>query len=112
MVFNNLLKLGKAWYEHLSNFLLENDFEIGNVEKTLFRRNHNFFFIIVQIYVDNIIFGAINELLCKEFSELMQMEFEMSMMGELRFFLGLHIEKAYNKILIHQSKYIKELLKR
>ena len=65
-----------------------------------------------QIYVDDIVFGATNPSLCQEFSDLMQGEFEMSMMGELKFFLGLQIKQLSGGIFIHQSKYTRELLKK
>ena len=68
--------------------------------------------LLVQIYVDDIIFGATNDSLCKEFSNDMQSEFEMSMMGELNFFLGLQIKQTKNGIFISQAKYCTELLKR
>ncbi|XP_020262923.1 uncharacterized protein LOC109838908, partial [Asparagus officinalis] len=66
----------------------------------------------VQIYVDDIIFGATNESLCKEFSKVMQDHFEMSMMGELTFFLGLQVKQTKDGIFISQSKYAKELVKK
>ena len=81
-----------AWYDRLSFFLLENNFVKGKVDTTLFRRKVGKNFIIVQIYYDDIIFGATNEFVCKDFSNLMKSEFEISMMGELKFFLGLQIE--------------------
>ncbi|KAK6162167.1 hypothetical protein DH2020_002008 [Rehmannia glutinosa] len=68
--------------------------------------------LLVQIYVDDIIFGATNDSLCKKFSKLMQGEFEMSMIGELNFFLGLQIKQCQEGIYISQSKYTKELLKK
>jgi hypothetical protein len=68
--------------------------------------------LIVQIYVDNIIFGSTNENLCKDFSKTMQNEFEMSMMKELNFFLGLQIKQTKDGIFINQSKHVKDLLKR
>jgi len=68
--------------------------------------------LIVQVYADDIIFGATYENLCNEFSKMMKSEFEMSMMGELNFFLGLQIMQTSNGIMIHQQKYIKELLKK
>ena len=68
--------------------------------------------LIVQIYVDDIIFGATNENMCKEFSKCMQGEFEMSMMGELNFFLGLQIKQSSEGTFINQAKYTKELLNR
>jgi len=66
----------------------------------------------VQIYVDDIIFGSTNASLCKEFSKLMQDEFEMGMIGELKFFLGIQINQSKDGVYVHQSKYIKELLKK
>ena len=68
--------------------------------------------LLVQIYVDDIIFGSTNESLCKEFSIDMQSEFEMSMMGELNYFLGLQIKQTNDGIFVNHSKYFKELIKR
>ena len=68
--------------------------------------------LIVQVYVDDIIFGATHNELCDDSSKLMRGEFEMSMMGELNFFLGLQIKETSNGTMIHQQKYVKELLKR
>ncbi|XP_070005534.1 secreted RxLR effector protein 161-like [Nicotiana sylvestris] len=67
--------------------------------------------LIVQVYVDHIIFGAIADSLCEEFAKLMGSEFEMSMMGELNFFLGLQVKQSIKETCISQQKYIKELLK-
>ena len=78
----------RAWYDRLSQFLITNGFKRGKVDTTLFLKNYNDDLLVVQIYVDDIIFGSTNEKFCKEFSSLMQAEFEMSMMGELNFFLG------------------------
>jgi len=66
----------------------------------------------VQIYVDDIIFGSTNASLCKEFYKLMQDEFEMSMMGELKVFLGIQINQCKDGVYVHQTKYTKELLKK
>ena len=68
--------------------------------------------LIIQVYVDDIIFGATHNDLCDEFSKMMRSEFEMSVMGELNFFLGLQMKQTSNDTMIHQQKYIKELLKR
>jgi len=68
--------------------------------------------LIVQVYVDDIIFGATHNDLCHKFSKMIRSEFEMSIMGELNFFLGLQINQTSNGTMIHQQKYIKELLKR
>ena len=66
--------------------------------------------MLIQIYVDDIIFGSTNESLCKEFSIDMQSEFEMSMMGELNYFLGLQIKQTNYGIFVNQAKYCKELI--
>ena len=76
-------------YERLSNFLLSNGYERGMIDKTHFIKKSNFEIILVQIYVYDIIFCATKDSLCEEFVVAMQGEFEMSMMGELSFFLGL-----------------------
>jgi len=102
----------RAWYERLSLFLMENNFKRGKIDSSLFLKFKGEHLLIVQIYVDDIIFGATNENLCDEFSKLMCSEFEMSMMGELNFFLGLQIKQSPNGIMIHQQKYILELLKK
>ena len=119
---NHVLKLDKtvygfkqaprAWYEHLSNFLLENGFRKSKVDNTLFLKAKAEHLLIVQVYVDDIIFGATHNNLSDEFSKMMRSEFETSMMGELNFFLGLQIKQTSNGTMIHQQKYIKELLKR
>ena len=80
------------------------------MDTTLFIKRKSHDILLVQIYVDDIIFGSTNELLCKEFSHDMQSEFEMSMMGELNFFLGLQIKQAKDGIFVNQSKYCKELI--
>ena len=100
-----------AWYDMLSSFLLENGFMRGKVDTTLFRREVDKDLIVVQIYVNDIIFRDISESLCKDFSNIMNNEFEISMMGELKFFLGLQIKQDNKGIYIHQQKYTKELLK-
>ena len=67
--------------------------------------------LLVQIYVDDIICGAINVSLCEEFSKCMHSEFELSMMGELNFFLGLRIKQLKEETFINKVKYIRDLLK-
>ncbi|KAK9035730.1 hypothetical protein V6N11_077761 [Hibiscus sabdariffa] len=102
----------RAWYERLSTFLVEKGFSKGKVDTTLFIKNDGKDILVVQIYVDDIIFSSTNELLCQDFAKLMQGEFEMSMMGELSFFLGLQIKQRKDGIFINQAKYIKEKLKK
>ncbi|WRX08785.1 hypothetical protein QQP08_001272 [Theobroma cacao] len=73
----------RAWYERLSKFLVEKGYDRGNIDTTLFIKRYLHDLIVVQIYVDDIVFGATNEALCKNFAKEMQGEFEISMMGEL-----------------------------
>ena len=87
-------------------------FSRGHIDTTLFRKIQNQDLLIFQVYVDDIILGSTNEKICEDFSNLMQSEFEMSMMGELRFFLGLQIKQQENGIFIFQEKYIRDLLKK
>ena len=79
----------RAWYERLSKFLISSGFKMGKIDTTLFIKLRENDILIVQIYVDDIIFGATNVSLCEEFAKSMHSEFEMSMMGELNFFLSL-----------------------
>jgi hypothetical protein len=101
----------RAWYDRLRTFLLQHDFRIGVVDSTLFVKEGNDI-LLVQIYVDDIIFGSNKESLCQHFCETMKTEFEMSMMGELRFFLGLQIQQLDTGIYISQTKYVLEILKK
>ena len=102
----------RAWYDRLKTFLLKTGFSVGKADSTLFVKIVNDHTLIVQIYVDDIIFGSTNNSLCEDFSKSMQKEFEMSMMGELTYFLGLHIKQTKDGVFINQSKYAHELLKR
>nr|GEW40156.1 putative ribonuclease H-like domain-containing protein [Tanacetum cinerariifolium] len=79
----------RAWYETLATYLLENGFQRGTIDQTLFIKKQQKDIILVQIYVDDIIFGATNKALCQSFEKLMKDKFQMSSMGELTFFLGL-----------------------
>ncbi|GKB67923.1 retrovirus-related pol polyprotein from transposon TNT 1-94 [Tanacetum coccineum] len=85
---------------------------MGMVDNTLFTKKKSSNLIIVQIYVDDIIFGSTCQDMCDEFAKIMHDEFEMSMMGELNFFLGLQIKQMEDGIFFNQSKYIKEMLKK
>ncbi|KAJ9541278.1 hypothetical protein OSB04_027784 [Centaurea solstitialis] len=102
----------RAWYDHLSNALLDNGFYKGKIDPTLFIKTEGDDILLVQIYVDDIIFGSTNSDMCTWFSDLMTTRFEMSMLRELSFFLGLQVLQKPDGILINQSKYIGDLLKR
>ncbi|CAK8535816.1 unnamed protein product [Lathyrus sativus] len=102
----------RAWYERLSNFLQAKNFIRGKVDTTVFCKTCKKDLLICQIYVDDIIFGSTNITLGKEFAQCMQVEFEMSMMGELRFFLGIQVSQTLDCTYIHQTKYVKDFLKK
>ena len=102
----------RAWYNTFSQFLLESGFSRGKIDNTLFIRKVKADIILVQIYVDDIIFGSSNDKLCKRFSKLMTSRYEMSMMGELTYFLGLQVKHTTDGIFINQGKYVTDLLKK
>ncbi|GJV19697.1 retrovirus-related pol polyprotein from transposon TNT 1-94, partial [Tanacetum coccineum] len=102
----------KAWYDRLKAFLIKHEYSMGMVDYTLFTKKSKSHIIIVQIYVDDIIFGSTSQNLCDDFVKIMHDVFEMSMMGELNFFLGLQIKQMEDMIFFNQSKYIKEMLKK
>ena len=99
-----LKKAPKAWYERIRKFLISSGFKMGKIDTTLFIKPKENDMLIVQIYVDEIIFSATNGSLCEEFSKSMHSEFEMSMMGELNFFLGLQIKQLKEDTFINQAK--------
>ncbi|GKF55771.1 retrovirus-related pol polyprotein from transposon TNT 1-94 [Tanacetum coccineum] len=100
----------RAWYDELSNFLVSKGFSKGFIDPTLFITKHGDNILLVQIYVDDIIFGFTNPKLSKKFEKLMHNKFEMSMMGELKFFLGIQIHQSPRGIFINQAKYAHEIL--
>jgi hypothetical protein len=100
-----------AWYARLKTFFLELRYVMGSVDKTLFTLKHDNDFLLVQIYVDGIIFGGSSHTLVSGFQEMME-EFQMSMMGELTFFLGIQVKQMKQGTFVHQSKYTKDLMKK
>ncbi|GJT71862.1 putative ribonuclease H-like domain-containing protein [Tanacetum coccineum] len=102
----------RAWYETLANYLLENGFKRGKIDHTLFIKKQKEDILLVQVYVDDIIFGSTNKELCTGFEKLMKDKFHMSFMGELTFFLGLQVQQKEDGILISQDKYVAEILKK
>ncbi|GJX69514.1 retrovirus-related pol polyprotein from transposon TNT 1-94 [Tanacetum coccineum] len=102
----------KAWHDRLKTFMIKHEYTMRMVDNTLFTKKSKSHLIIVQIYVDDIIFGSTCQNLCDDFAKIMHEEFEMSMMGELNFFLGLQIKQMEDGIFFNQSKYIKEMLKK
>ncbi|GJS21897.1 retrovirus-related pol polyprotein from transposon TNT 1-94 [Tanacetum coccineum] len=102
----------RAWYDMLSSFLISNDFSKGSMDPTLFIRREGKELLLVQIYVDGIIFAASTLELCDLFAKIMCLKFKMSMMGKISFFLGLQISQSPRGIFINQSKYALESLKK
>ncbi|GJV28579.1 putative ribonuclease H-like domain-containing protein, partial [Tanacetum coccineum] len=102
----------RAWYETLSTYLLENGFRIGTIDKTLFIKKDKGDILLVQVYVDDIIFGSTKKSLCVEFEHMMHKRFQMNSMGELTFFLGLQVKQKDDGIFISQDKYVANILKK
>ncbi|GJR13145.1 putative ribonuclease H-like domain-containing protein [Tanacetum coccineum] len=100
----------RAWYARLSAFLLQHNYRRGTIDKTLFIKKDSRDILLVQVYVDDIIFGSTNKAWCDEFEVLMKGEFEMSAMGEMTFFLGLQVKQLPDGIFISQDKYVKDML--
>lgn len=102
----------RAWYEKLSTYLISQGYTRGNVDKTLFVKHVGTHLMVAQVYVDDIVFGSTSHSLVKEFTTIMTNEFEMSMCGELTYFLGLQIKQEQNGIFLSQSKYAENLIKK
>nr|GEW26060.1 retrovirus-related Pol polyprotein from transposon TNT 1-94 [Tanacetum cinerariifolium] len=102
----------KAWYDRLKAFLIKHDYTMRMIDNTLFTKKKDPNLIIVQIYVDDIIFRSTCQEMLDDFAKIMHDEFKMSMTGELNFFLGLQIKQLDDGIFFNQSKYIKEMLKK
>nr|GEV16861.1 copia protein [Tanacetum cinerariifolium] len=102
----------RAWYDELSTFLLHNHFFNGTTDATLFIRRFVDNILVVQVYVDDIIFGSTHPRYTQQFFDLVKSRFEMSMMGEMTFFLGLQVNQSPCGIFLNQSNYVLEILKK
>jgi hypothetical protein len=100
----------RAWYECLRDFLITNGFKVGKADPTLFTKIIANDLFVCQIYVDDIIFGSTNKSTCEEFSRIIIQKFEMSMMGELKYFLGFQVKQLQEGTFISQTKYIQDIL--
>jgi hypothetical protein len=119
---NHVYKLHKAlyglkqaprtWYECLKDFLLKNDFVVGKANSVLFTHKVDKDIFVCQIYVDDIIFGSTDKKFLEEFIRIMTKRFEMSMMGELKFFLWFQVKQMKEGTYICQTKYVKDMLKK
>ncbi|GKD86647.1 putative ribonuclease H-like domain-containing protein, partial [Tanacetum coccineum] len=102
----------RAWCETLSTYLLGNGFYRGQIDKTLFIKRVKGDILLVQVYVDDIIFGSTKKSLCTDFEKIMHKRFHMSSIGELTFFLGLQVKQKEDGVFISQDKYVGEILKK
>ncbi|GJW14340.1 putative ribonuclease H-like domain-containing protein [Tanacetum coccineum] len=102
----------RAWYETLSTYLLDNGFQRGQIDKTLFIKRVKGDILLVQVYVDDIIFGSTRKEMCTEFEKMMHKKFQISSMGELTFFFVLQVAQKDDGIFISQDKYVDEILKK
>jgi hypothetical protein len=101
----------RVWYKCLKDSLLKNDFEIDKVDSTLYSRKFNNDLFVFQIYVNDIIFVSTDKDFYNEFSRMMTKKFEMSMMGELKFFQGFQIKQLKEGTFLCQNNYIQDMLK-
>jgi hypothetical protein len=101
-----------AWYGRLRGFLFERGFEMGKVDQTLFLLSQRRDILIVQVYVDDIVFGGSSNSLVARFAEDMSREFDMGMIGELQFFLRLQIKQSKEGTFVHQAKYTKDIVRK
>nr|GEY32826.1 uncharacterized mitochondrial protein AtMg00810-like [Tanacetum cinerariifolium] len=108
----SLHQASRAWYETLSTYLLNNGFKKGQIDKTLFIKRNKGDILLVQVYVDDIIFRSTKKEMCDAFEILMHEKFYMSSMGELTFFLGLQVKQKQYGIFTSQDKYADEILKK
>jgi hypothetical protein len=111
-VLYGLKQAPRAWYGRLRGFLFERGFEMGKVDQTLFLLRQGRDILIVQVYVEDIVFGGSSNSLVARFAEDMSREFEMSMMGELLFFHGLQIKQSKEGTFVHQVKYTKDIVRK
>jgi hypothetical protein len=102
----------RAWYARLKTFFLEHGYVIGILDKTLFTLNHGTDFLLVQIYVDDIMFGGSSHILMSRFQKMMESEFQIPMMGDLTFFLGIQVKQMKQGTFLHQAKCTKDLMKK
>jgi hypothetical protein len=107
-----LKQASRVWYARIKTFLLDHGYVMESVNKSLFTLNHDTDFLYIQIYMNDIIFGGSSHTLVSRFQKMMKSEFQMSMMGELTFFLCIQVKKAKQDTFVHQAKYTKDIIKK
>jgi hypothetical protein len=106
----DLKQAPRAWFSRLDQYLQKQGYKRGTIANNLYIKIEDQNMIVVLVYVDDIIFGSNITTMNRKFATEMQEEFEMSMMGELYFFLGLQVTQSEKRLFISQTKYIKEML--
>jgi hypothetical protein len=102
----------RAWYSRMDKYLQHTGFRKGSAKNNLYINVSQGNILLIEVYVDDIIFGSDDDRLIHKFAKDMQNEFEMSLLGELFLFLGHQIYQRNQGIFISQNKYIREMLKR
>ena len=97
----------RVWYYRLDKYLHQQGFSKGSADSNLYIKIENDKLLILVVYVDDIIFGNNEEAMSQSFALVMQKEFEMSLLGELTYFLGLQIQQNEDGIFLSQTKYLK-----
>ena len=97
---HGLKQTPRAWYYHIDKYLQQQGFTKGSADSNLYTKIENDKLLIVVVYVDDIIFGSNEESMSQKFASVMQQEFEMSLLGELTYFLGLQVQQATNGIFL------------
>jgi hypothetical protein len=102
----------RAWYSRLDKYLQQSGFRKESADINLYIKVSQGNILLIEVYVDDIIFGGDDDGFSQKFAKYMHNEFEMSLLGGLPFFLGLQIRERNQGIFISQTKYIREMLKR
>eukprot|EP00253_Pinus_taeda_P027160 PITA_27160 len=102
----------RAWCYCLDKYLQQQGFKKGSADNNLYTNIVNDKLLIIVVYVDDIIFGSNEESMSQNFSSVMQQEFEMSLLGELTYFLGLQVQQTKDGVFLSQTKYLKQMLKK
>eukprot|EP00253_Pinus_taeda_P022673 PITA_22673 len=107
-----LKKAPRTWYYRLEKYIHQQGFSKGSTDSNLYIKFENDKLLILVVYVDDIIFGSNEEAMSPSFALVMRKEFEMSLLGELTYFLGLQIQQNEGGIFLSQTKYLKQILKK
>eukprot|EP00253_Pinus_taeda_P024835 PITA_24835 len=102
----------RAWYYRLDKYLHQHGFSKGSPDSNLYTKIDNNKLLILFVYVYDIIFGSNEEAMSWNFASVMQQEFEMSLLGELTYFLGLQVQQNKDGIFLSQTKYLTQILKK